>query len=141
MEAVPASPIAVFKEIPSLWSTTRIEKEEEQGCDDEPAQFRRVCLKRPTTAPPASLDDINGMSTIAKPDDDPFNRTIISSQRKNGSRRKFPSITGWYCFYCSNDPLSLTTTPRYTHAREDMRIYNHGRCYFCFPFYSTEFLE
>lgn len=141
MEAIPASPIAVSKEIPSLRSTTRKKKEEEPGCDDEPAQFRRVCLKRPTIAPPASPDDINGMSTIAKPDEDPFNRTISSSQREICPQRMspFPKTfpKGWYCHDCGYGPLLLTRDLRCINVRQDKRICGHERCYFCTPHYEV----
>ena len=133
MEAIPASPIAVVEEIRSLRSTTRKEKEEEPGYDDEPAQFRRVCLKRPMIAPPASPDAINGMSTIARPDDDPFNRTIGSSQTENRPRHMLPS--GWYCHDCAYGPLHWDEGLRCINVIQDERICGHKRCYFCPPHY------
>ena len=47
------------------------------------------------------------------------------------TRLKLPNATGWYCHECRDGPMSLANTPRCIYMREDSRICNHQRCYFC----------
>lgn len=47
------------------------------------------------------------------------------------TRSKMIEATGWYCHDCVNGPMNLATVSKCIHMREDNRICNHERCYFC----------
>ena len=69
--------------------------------------------------------------TTQKQNEQPPTKEQSPGQTNHRTRSKMAEATAWYCHECGNGPMGLATVTKCIHMREDGRICNHERCYFC----------